>query len=117
MPGVTSDGQTPLSPDELADLIPSLATKAELNEWERDNILAGRAWAVRDRTSPLEMVSDKYVRKLHRKMFDQTWKWAGKYRSTEKNVGIPFDEIRDRLAALFGDVRYWMEHRTFPLDE
>ena len=36
MPSRTSDGQTPLSPDELADLIPSLATKEELNEWERD---------------------------------------------------------------------------------
>ena len=41
----TRDGSTPLSPDELADLIPSLATKQELNEWERENILQARAWA------------------------------------------------------------------------
>ena len=36
----TSDGNTPLSPEELADLIPNLATKEELNEWERENIHA-----------------------------------------------------------------------------
>jgi hypothetical protein len=64
----TSDGNTPLSPEELADLIPNLATKEELNEWERENILHGREWAVGDRTSPTDMVSDEYVRKLHKKM-------------------------------------------------
>ena len=117
MPSSTSDGQTPLSPDELADLIPSLATKEELNEWERDNILAGRSWALRDRTSSGNMVSDAYVRKLHRKMFDQTWKWAGTYRTTEKNLGVPFEEIHERLAVLLGDVRFWMEHKTYSTDE
>ena len=30
---ITGDGNTPLSPEELADLIPNLATREELNEW------------------------------------------------------------------------------------
>ncbi|MBZ5523849.1 MAG: mobile mystery protein B [Acidobacteriia bacterium] len=110
-------GNTPLSPEELADLIPSLATKEELNEWERENILRAREWIISDRVSPTDMASDGYVRKLHLKMFDQTWKWAGQYRRTEKNIGIPFHEIREHLAALFGDVRYWIESGTFPPDE
>jgi hypothetical protein len=45
----TSDGNTPLSPEELADLIPNLATKEELNEWERENILRAREWVVGSR--------------------------------------------------------------------
>jgi Fic-DOC domain mobile mystery protein B len=113
----TSDGNTPLSPEELADLIPNLATKEELNEWERENILRGREWAVGDRTSPTDMVSDEYVRKLHKKMFDETWKWAGDYRHTEKNVGVSVHEIRERLMALFGDTRYWIENGTYLPDE
>lgn len=113
----TSDDNTPLSLEELADLIPSLATKEELNEWERQNILFGREWAVGDRTRAVDMASDEYVRKLHRKMFDQTWKWAGEYRRTEKNVGVPVHEIRERLVLLFGDVRYWIENRTYSPDE
>jgi Fic-DOC domain mobile mystery protein B len=113
----TSDGNTPLSPEELADLIPNLATKEELNEWERENILRGREWAVGDRTSPTDMVSDEYVRKLHKKMFDETWKWAGDYRHTEKNIGVSVHEIRERLMALFGDTRCWIENGTYLPDE
>lgn len=111
------EGNTPLSPDELADLIPSLAAKEELNEWERENILHAREWAVGNRIGADEMVSEEYVRKLHGKMFDQTWKWAGRYRQTEKNLGVPFREIRERLVALLGDVRYWIEKGTFSPDE
>ena len=113
----TGDGNTPLSPEELADLIPSLATKEELNEWERQNIILAREWAVADRTSLNDVVSNAYVRKLHLKMFDQTWKWAGRYRQTEKNLGVAFHEIPESLAVLLGDVRYWMENATYSSDE
>ena len=113
----TGDGNTPLASEELAGLIPNLATKEELNEWERENILLAREWAIRDRTSLLEVISDEYVRKLHRKMFDQTWKWAGKYRRTEKNIGVPALEILERVVTLFGDARYWIESKTYPPDE
>ena len=112
-----SDGNTPLSLEELADLIPNLATTEELNEWERENILRAREWAVGDRTAAVNMPSDDYVRKLHAKMFDQTWKWAGEYRRTEKNLGVPAHEIRERLMALFGDARYWIENNTYSPDE
>jgi Fic-DOC domain mobile mystery protein B len=115
--GTTSEGNTPLSPEELANLIPSLATKEELNEWERENILFGSEWANANRTSPVDMASDEYIRKLHGRMFDQTWKWAGEYRCTEKNIGVPFHEIRERLMTLVGDVRYWIENNTYSLDE
>jgi len=116
-PAPTSDGNTPLSPEELADLIPNLATREELNEWERENILLAREWATSDRTAPVQMVSDQYIRKLHEKMFNETWKWAGLYRLTEKNIGVPVHEIRERLMALFGDVRYWIENKTYSPDE
>ncbi len=116
-PTGTDDASTPLSPEETADLIPNLATKEELNEWERENILQARAWAKSDRTEPDRMPSDEYIRKLHAKMFDQTWKWAGDYRRTEKNLGVPVPEIREQLAALFGDVRYWIENGTYSPDE
>ena len=112
------DNNTPLAPEEHADLIPNLATKEELNEWERQNILEAYAWALAPnnlrRHDPLD---ESYIRELHRRMFDETWKWAGTYRTSEKNIGVPHHEIRDRLAGLIGDARYWLEHKTYAADE
>jgi len=113
----TSDGNTPLSSEELADLIPSLATKEELNEWERENILQARAWALEDRTSPGDIPTDEYVRKLHKRMFDQTCFFFGDTRPTEKNIGVPVHEFRERFMALYRDVRYWIENNTYSPDE
>jgi Fic-DOC domain mobile mystery protein B len=114
----TGDGNTPLSPEEQDDLIPDLSTKEELNEWERQNIVEAYGWAFDPRTlHRQQLLAESYVRELHRRMFDQTWKWAGRYRSTEKNIGIAHYQIRDALATLLGDVRYWIEHETFALDE
>jgi Fic-DOC domain mobile mystery protein B len=114
----TGDGNTPLSPDEQADLIPNLATKEELNEFERANILVAYGWALAPRNiSRQDPLTEPYLRDLHRRMFDQTWKWAGIYRTTEKSIGIAHYQIRDALGALLGDARYWLEHQTFPPDE
>jgi Fic-DOC domain mobile mystery protein B len=114
----TGDGNTPLSPEEQDDLIPDLTTKDELNEWERQNILEASGWAFDRRNFRRhDPFAESYVRELHRRMFDQTWKWAGRYRTTEKNIGIPHYHIREALAALLGDVRYWSEHQTFGPDE
>lgn len=114
----TEDGNTPLSPEEQDDLITDLTTKEDLNEWERQNILEAYEWAFAPRNlHRQDPCSEAYVRELHRRMFDQTWQWAGTYRVTEKNIGIPHYQIRESLAALLGDVRYWMEHRTFEPDE
>jgi Fic-DOC domain mobile mystery protein B len=114
----TGDGNTPLSPEEQADLIPNLATKEELNEFERANILVAYDWALAPRNiRRQDPLTEPYLRDLHRRMFDQTWKWAGLYRTTEKNIGIVHYQIRDVLGALLGDARYWLEHQTFPPDE
>jgi len=118
MPETTNhDGKTPLTADVLRDLIPSLSTKEELNEWERENIIEGREWAERDRTSVTEMLSEGYIRRLHLKMFDQTWKRAGQYRKTEKNIGVAVHRIREEVAVLLGDAKYWIEHDTYSADE
>lgn len=111
-------GTTSLTPDEQADLIPSLATRAELNEWERLNILEAYSWAFRPRNlTHNDVLVEPYIRELHRRMFDQTWKWAGLYRTSEKNIGVEHYRIREMLATLLGDARFWIANNTYPLDE
>jgi len=118
MPEVNvGDGNTPLAPEELDDLIPNLGMREELNEWERENILRARRWALGRSLASSNPVSGEYIRKLHRRMFDQTWKWAGVYRKTEKTIGVQVQQMREMLAALLGDANYWIENNTYTADE
>jgi len=113
-----SEANTPLTAEEQEELIPNLATRAELNEWERENILRARLWALGKRRLRLrDPVTEPYVRELHRGMFHATWKWAGRYRRTEKNLGVAPQLILEGLAALLGDAAYWIEHGTYSVDE
>jgi Fic-DOC domain mobile mystery protein B len=50
-------------------------------------------------------------------MFGKVWKWAGTYRTSGKNIGVPVGEIHEELAKLLGDARFWIENRTMSDDE
>lgn len=109
-------GATPLDPDEAAGLIPShIATHAQLNEWEMANIVEGERWAFsRKHKNLLEL---DFVRGLHKRMFGDTWRWAGSYRTTEKNIGIDPLRIQLALRDLCEDVKAQLEHQSYSLDE
>src|SRR4051812_1649384 len=110
-------GNTPLSAEESIGLLPSLSTRDELNQWERENILKAGVWANGLALKPLELLTEGFIRTLHARMFEDTWKWAGQYRKTEKNIGVPVPEIRDKIAILLGDVRFWIEKTTYEPNE
>ncbi len=112
------ESNTALSPEEQLDLIPSLSTRAELNAAERANIHAARVWAMRPRTlKRSDLLTDAFARELHQRMFNQTWRWAGRYRKTEKNLGWEVARITEGVRNAFDDARAWMEFSTFPLHE
>ena len=106
---------TPLTPEERDGLIPSHVTlRRELNELEQQNILEADAWVFRRRRNP---VDERFVRSLHRRMFGDVWRWAGSYRTSNKNLGVDRSQIRARLYEALDDTGYWVEHGTFPPDE
>lgn len=111
-------GDTPLTADELQGLIPSLTTQRELNEVEFANIMSGRRWALSPRRFVRsDVLNVSYLLELHRHMFDATWRWAGKVRTTEKNIGVPPHRILSDLGALLGDAAHWIKNATYPPDE
>ncbi|MDP2795248.1 MAG: mobile mystery protein B [Sulfurisoma sp.] len=108
-------GATPLDGDELASLIPGhITTQGELNEWEQLNILQGEAWASKQRK---EILNEAFIRQLHKQMFGETWKWAGEFRKSDKNIGIDWPKISVELRKLLDDVHYQIEHASYPPDE
>jgi len=113
-----ADGNTPIRPEEAAQLIPRISAIGELNEYEALNILAARDWAFDGRTmKSRDPLDELYVRDLHHRMFDNVWKWAGAYRQTERNMGCDPIEIVQRIPQILANTRYWLENKTFPTDE
>lgn len=92
-----------------------VTTRAELNEWEASNILQAEKWAF-SRSWGNSLTID-FMKRLHTKMFDKTWKWAGEFRRSEKNIGVPWIRIAEASRDLFDDVEYWLENETYPLEE
>jgi Fic-DOC domain mobile mystery protein B len=96
-------------------MIPShVVLRRELNELERLNILKGDIWALRRRRDP---ISEPFGRVLHRRMFGDVWDWAGRYRTSDKNIGVPHHAVRLHLYGLYEDARYWADSETFSADE
>lgn len=112
----TQPGQTPLDPDEAAGLKPRhIRTQGELDEWEAQNILKALRWL--NRKKALDVLNEHFCRELHRRMFDDTWAWAGTFRQSDKNIGCEWPRIPLKLNQLLGNVGYWLEHQTFELRE
>jgi len=109
------DAVTPLSAEEREGLIPSYITlRGELNEAEQANILDAEQWAYARKR---DVLYEKFLNTLHKRMFDRVWQWAGQYRHSGKNVGIEAYRIPMELRQLLDDTRYWIENHTFGLDE
>ena len=107
---------SPLDPGIVKDLIPShIATRAELSRWEQDNVNEALAWA--ERCKPGSLMSEPFLRQFHRRMFCHTWRWAGKFRKVDANLGTPFSQISEALKLLCQDVQYWIDHQTYEPDE
>jgi Fic-DOC domain mobile mystery protein B len=110
------EGATPLDPDETEGLIPThVTTQGALNEWEQGNILEAERWALGHKRN--DILSMRFLLDLHRRMFRHTWKWGGTIRKTEKTIGVAVEEIRSKLADLFADAKYWIEHQIYEPDE
>lgn len=109
------DGGTELTEEEREGLIPSYITlRSELNEAEQANILEAEEWAFARKRDLLE---EKFLNNLHKRMYGNVWRWAGRYRTSGKNIGIDAYRIPTELRQLLDDCRYWIENGTYEPDE
>jgi Fic-DOC domain mobile mystery protein B len=112
------DGQTPLDPDEAAGLRQSwISTRDDLNQAELQNIISARRWIRRRRLDVETLLDESFVRELHRRMFGDVWAWAGTYRRSDKNIGVPWRQVTEDVGQLLGDASFWVEHQTCEPDE
>lgn len=111
------DGATPIDAEDLADLkFKHITTRGELDEVEQANIVSGLQWLDRRRQN-VDMLTEQFVRELHLRLFGDVWRWAGRFRRTEKNIGVDPLQIGVDLRMLLDDARFWVEHETYaPLE-
>lgn len=112
------DGQTPLEEDEKEGLkIKSITTQKELDEFEQLNIENAVEWTMRVNLKPEKILTEKFIKNLHKKMYGDVWKWAGEFRKTNKNIGISWAQISIELKSLIDDTKYWIENKTYSYEE
>ena len=114
----TKFAQTPIDENEKLGLIPSLNSLTELNVWEQENIIEGRQWALNSAVLKRNDIFDvAFIIKLHKKMFDKTWAWAGEFRKTNKNIGCEAYKIRIELKKLYDDAAFWIDNENYSILE
>lgn len=115
------EGQTPLNIEEMEGLkIPSITTRNELDEldeFEQLNIEKAIEWTLRLKIKPEQLLSEEFVLNLHKRMYNEVWKWAEKFRKSEKNIGIPSYRIAIELKNLLYDALFWYQNETYPKQE
>lgn len=88
-------GQTPLDQEEKEGLkIKSITTQGELDEFEQLNIEKAVEWTIHATLKAEKILTEKFVKDLHKRMYGDVWKWAGEFRKTKKNIhSKPFNRI------------------------
>ena len=110
---LVSEDTTPLDPDELAGLRLSwITTRADLNAAEGANIRSARSWAEGRALSTDDILTSEWLRALHHRMFGDVWRWAGHYRTAEKNIGIPPFQITSAVEDAVADCRVWLADQS-----
>ena len=112
-PAPEPEGATSLDPDALEGLrFRHISTRGELDELEQVNIESGLIWLGRRRKT--NVLTEQFMRQLHLRMFGDVWKWAGKFRRSETNIGIDPAHIAVQLRMLLDDAGYWAANATYP---
>lgn len=110
------DGATPLSHEDLLALIPShITTQGQLNEWEFVNVGKGEDWVFSRKQK--NIFSIDFMWSLHKQMFGDTWKWAGKTRNSETIPGIAPESIEVETKKLCENVKVQLEYKSLGIDE
>ena len=112
------EGQTPLDEDEKEGLlIPTITTRAELDEFEQKNIEDAILWTIGRAFKPKTILSEDFIKGLHKRMYGTVWSWAGEFRKTNKNLGTDWWQISVELRTLLDDTMFWIENQTYSPDE
>jgi Fic-DOC domain mobile mystery protein B len=118
--GPEPSGATPIEEEDLDGLLPDfVATRADLNQVEFENITKALLWARREaRLLGTEDILDfGFMLMLHRRMFGDVWTWAGTLRKRVTKIGVEPFLIATQSRLLLDDATFWHTQGTIGSDE
>ncbi len=99
-------GETPIDVSGLKRK--RINTRTELNRAEAENIRKAvvkyLAAKPSRRSAPFTL---SWVKRLHKQMFGDVWKWAGEFRQENLNLGCDWHQVQIQLQALLDDLAFW----------
>lgn len=106
------EGETPI---DISDLrVKGIATRAQLNPLEFANVTKAiskhLARRPTQRSAPFDV---PWARRVHRDMLGDVWKWAGRFRQLETNIGVPWPRIEVELTQALEDLRHQEQNGDF----
>lgn len=111
-------GQTPLSEEEKEGLkVRSIATRQDLDEFEQQNIDKATEWLAGKNFKVDKLLTERFVKDLHRKMFSDVWTWAGEFRRSDKSIGVDWRIISVEIKNLLDNCYYWLDNKVFSEEE
>lgn len=89
----------------------------ELNQYEAANIQKAVQKYLIGWRRKIDLGDPAILKRIHQDMFDETWKWAGGYRQSDANLGVPWFRVPEGIKCACDDFRYWNEHGTYSVEE
>jgi Fic-DOC domain mobile mystery protein B len=108
-------GATPLTPEDLDGLLPKyITTRRELNDAEFKNMSEASKKYLLSRKQFQFTIGNLF--RIHKEMFGKVWKWAGKKRKINKNIGVDKAQIEVELKKLIDDLEFWKKQKIETLE-
>lgn len=97
-------------------LIPDyVTTQTQVDDLEAANIVDASNWLAT--TREIDLFSSVFLRALHKKMLGNVWRWAGEYRKSNTNIGVPRNQVSMRLEEFLRGASIQLTDNTYAPDE
>ena len=95
--------------EDASGLIPMyITTRKELYEAEFINITEATQYYLSNSNLLTRFeITRQTLFEVHKRMFDKVWSWAGKKRTSNKNIGIAPHKIDEEIKKLIDDYNFW----------
>ncbi|TLG10318.1 cell filamentation protein Fic [Nocardia cyriacigeorgica] len=114
-------GETPVHDDEVSLLLPDVRellgeplSKAALYDLEQavqEEVTEDLMLAVIEKAMSLDdLLTDHFLRELHRRLYGDIWTWAGAFRRRELNIGVAPEQIAVELRGSLETIGYRWHH-------